>query len=376
MDQLPAAVCEQCPSLLFFESPNKRRRLRFRQSYRTADRPPRIDLTGLDLAQDTSSMKCRAEAAADLEKLLLALDDLNLKKLSPSIEELLWFLRLEDPATKEETRSTIQNILTNDPEKTVYLIRLLLRYGIAFDETALNERLEQHRKFGGWSPEEAFAALALQLRTGDPKIIATFLDKYGKDVSAAIPNPEALSVLEIEVKAKSGDTDGARSVLAEKEKFLAPEARARLMEIIEEQEGKSDPLDNAKRRYADKKNPEDLKEICALLERQQDFKALSTYAVQLAECTRTLADLKAALNVLFRAHKYREAQDLIDHLADVHHGNSGVEEFQAHAYFFTGQVNEAARILEKAFPGSLKLEIVQLEIFTAIERGNWEHVRG
>jgi hypothetical protein len=373
-DRTTAENCAECPSLYSLRAQvNLAACATGTRSELLAGLP--LDLTGLHLSEDSASMKRRREAVADLDSLLPILNHLGLKRLHPRIEELLLFLKLEDTATRADTREAVRIIVSANPSLTIDFIRILLRFDIPFDETALKEQLDEHRKFGGWSPDEAFAALALQLGSKDPKNVASFLSEYGNDIKSAIPNPDALIVLEIEVKAKSGDVADAKNLLKEKENLLPSETRARLVEIIEEQEGRSDPLDNAKKRYATRKNLDDLRSICGLLEQRKDFSGLSTYAGELAERTRTLADLKGAIDVLFHVHQYSNALALIDHLSEIHNGDQSIAELQAHAYFFTGQVNRTAHVLNQAFQGSLKPRIIQLEIFTSLERGDWEHLR-
>lgn len=374
-EQIPDEYCEECPALYSLRAQIKVAACSPGEEASLMSGLP-LDLRAVHLAEDKVSLRRRDEAMTDLQRLIKILRDLGLEKACVGTEELLLFLELEKEETAPEARIKLQNYTEHNASRAIELIRLLLSYDVPFDETRLEKELETRQRLGGWTSSEAFAALALVLKGEDPKRIVTFLADYRGEIGAANLNPEALTVLEVQALAKSGNIDGAKSLLSENGSIIRGDIYDRLAELIEEEEGNASPLENAKRHYSADKDIKGLRLICSLLSKQDDHAELAQYAIELAERSRAAAELRSAVKILCTLGRFEDILSLINKLGEVAEGDKTIEHLKAHACLATGQVNEAADILHRSFNNTVDPDILKLEISTAIERGDWEHLRG
>jgi hypothetical protein len=375
-EQVPQEYCIECPGLLLL-----------RAEVRIAACTPAdqrftflfglpLNLRGVQLGEDAISLTRRSQAQADLEQLSPILKDLALHEPYSRAEELLLWLKLQNPAIASVTRVWMQQEVRN-PSRALQLIRLAIAFDIDFDSAALKKELQSRHAFTGWTPSEAIAALALELQSENHSGIADFLRLHRKEISSNPGlNRGALAAVEVQASAWSGDIKGARQVLAEHANLFEPNTQARLSELIDEAEGTADPLENAKRHFAESGGTDDLRKICGLLLERKNNAALADYAPELARRTRTLSDLRPALQVLSKAGRYQEVQTLINELSDIGAGDAYIEYMKARAFYATGDVKRAADVLNKSFSNTTDPAMLQLEIFASIESGDWGHLQG
>lgn len=336
--------------------------------------PPAIG--AITLAQDADALAKRRNALEDFRQTLEAARQLGVPTIPQEIDELILWLRLLDPASSAEAKSKLDAEI-REPALILWRARLALAFGSQFDQDALRAELQRRRATGGWTAQEASVAVALELASNDPARIAAFMAEARNDLTkvGGLP-PVAIACIEIEALARSGAIDQAKGRLAQHATLLEGGHRERLTELIAESEGIADPVENARRRFAQSKLTDDLGQFCAALAKKDDFRGLCQYGVELARRTRSLLDLRPALKALARAGNHRAVIQLIDELAGVGEDDDSTQFSRARAFFHMGDVRQARKILDQKFPQSTDPAVIRLAIFIAWEAGEWGHIQG
>jgi 8-oxo-dGTP pyrophosphatase MutT (NUDIX family) len=109
--------------------------------------------------------------------------ELGVEFLNDFLSEMDLWLRLENSETEQVARRELAEEI-GDPAKTLRRVRLALAYDVPFNTEALQRHLTARREFGGWNPDELFAAFLIVLHSNDPHPLTDFFERYHDDLFA------------------------------------------------------------------------------------------------------------------------------------------------------------------------------------------------
>ena len=201
-----------------------------------------------------------------------------------------------DPATTQGAKSRIAEGLKSDPARWV---RLALKFEVPFNREELAKKLETLRLSGGWNADEGGAYLLVELKSGKPERVAQFIaENRARLRRKQLHQSPELNVVEIQALARSGDTVSARKMLETKLAAAPVDVKSMLQTVIDECEGKVDPVTAARTRFEENDTTENLRSLCNALHKADQLDALVNPAMDLARRVRNVADLRAAVNLL------------------------------------------------------------------------------
>ena len=330
----------------------------------------------ITFAQTPAALTKRAEALADFKTFLPRLAELDVPHLIAFVSELILWLEITDPATRETAMAALAADLRN-PKRVIERVRLAISFGVEFDREGLREELHRRRQAGGWTEQEAQAAILVQMASHDYAEVAGFIQEYREELQRARSiGAEELIGIEIESLARSGAVAKARARFEETRATLPDQMVLLLEAILAEYDGQGDEVELARLRYEQGGGTDELRLYCGTLARRKDDATLGERAADLARGTSNVEDLLRAFHVLRRLGRWRAALDLLEELREVSPQDGRVRLAKAEALFHVGDVNAARAILNQDFNQSTAPEVVQLDLAVSIESGDWGHIQG
>jgi tetratricopeptide repeat protein len=334
------------------------------------------DLGMITFAQTAAAVGKRADSLADLKAVQPRIAELDLPHVSGFIAELILWLDITDPATRETGMATLAADLRN-PTLVIERVRLAISFGVEFDREGLWEELQTRRLAGGWTGQEASTAILLQLASNDYAGVAAFIQENRKELQRARSmSAEELTGIEIEALARSGAVAKARARFDETREGLPAQMALMLEKVLAERDGQGDEVELARQTYEQNPGTDELRLYCGALARRGDYATLAERGADLARRTLNVEDLLRAFKVLQRLGRWRTALELLDELQVVSPQDERVRLAKAEALFHIGEVNRARAILDRYFSQSADPGVVQLDLVVSIESGDWGHIQG
>ena len=330
----------------------------------------------ITFAETPAALTKRSEALADFKTLLPRLAELDVPYLTAFVRELILWLEITDPATRESAMAALAADLRN-PKLVIERVRLAISFEVEFDREGLREELQRRRQAGGWTEQEASAAILLQMASRDYAEVAGFIQEYREELQRARSiGAEELIGIEIEALARSGAVAKA-SAKFEETRTALPEQMVLLLEaILAECDGQGDEVELARQRYEQGGGTDELRLYCGALARRKDYATLAERATDLARGTSNAEDLLRAFHALRRLGRWRAALELLQELREVSPQDGRVRLAKAEALLHVGDVDAARAILNQDFSQSTDAEVVQLDLAVSIESGDWGHIQG
>lgn len=329
----------------------------------------------ITFAQTAEALAKRADALADFKAVRPRIAELDLPPLSGFVAELILWLEITDPATRETAMATLAADLRN-PALVIERVRLAISFGVEFDREGVREELQTRRQAGGWTGQEASAAILLQMAFNDYAEVAAFIQEHREDLQKARSiGAEELTGIEVEALARSGAIAKARARFEETRAGLPPQMALMLERILSECDGRGDEVELARQSYEQSPGTDELKLYCGALERRGDYATLAERSADLARRTLNVEDLLRTFKVLQRLGRWRTALELLDELQAVSPQDERVRLAEAEALFQVGEVNRARAILDRYFGQSADPGVVHLDLALSIESGDWGHIQ-
>lgn len=334
------------------------------------------DLAAIVFAQTPAALAKRSAALRDLKHFRERIQDLNLSEISALADEYILWLEIIDQSTRENAKKQLAADLQN-PKLVIERARLGIAFNVKFDREGLQAELTRRRNIGGWTAQEASTALQLEMTYGDYRKVADFIDTNRAELDKAqCFSPGQITGIEIEALARSGAVKSAQNRLKESEGTLPESVYTTLAKILEELSGQVDEVAAAKSRFDETGATDHLRAYCDILWRKSLFPALPEPAAELARRTQNSIDLVNALRVYNKLGRWREALALADSLPELAPDDESILLARAEAYFRTGKIGAARKILNERFKENSDPNVVHLDIFLSMESGEWGHIQG
>ena len=329
----------------------------------------------IQFANDSASLTKLSAARKDFERLYTLADELRLSKLKPYLEEQILWLKLEEPATRDEARAAIAEEI-KDQGKTLWRVRLALTYNVPFNKAALQRHLLAQKQVGDWTDDERFAVFLLALYDDSPPTLAEFFDQYGNEIFAK-PQLDLASLAGIEAEALSRVgrfVDARKRIEFHRKAGHVDEAMAKhLLDNLQSVEDGSE-AERFRKLYEAEGQLNYLRSLVSLLYAKKDQRQLAIYAPLLARETKRVEDFGLALQVLYADHKYAELVALCDQLPQIYQMQDDFASLKGWSCFSLGRLMEARAISRKLREVRNSSSDRELAINTSVETGDWGYL--
>ncbi|MEZ2142262.1 hypothetical protein AAE026_08140 [Bradyrhizobium sp. DN5] len=329
----------------------------------------------LQIANDSVSLAKLTNARQDFELLHAEADGLRLVKLKPYLDELILWLKLEDPSTRAEAQTAVAEDI-KDQKKTLWRVRLAFAYGIPFNKEALRRHLIAQKQIGDWTDDERFAVFLLALYDENGPALADFFDQYRTEIFAKPQlDPASLAGIEVEALSRLGRFKDARKQIEAHRKsghVDDEEAKHLLANLQSIEEGSE--ADRYRKLYETEGQTHYLRALVSVLFSQKNEDQLAVYAPILARETKRVEDFSLALQALYAKRKYAELVSLCEELPQLYEMQAEFAAWKGWSCFSLGRLMEArtiARELRGTRNDSFDRE---LAINTAVETGDWGYL--
>lgn len=326
-----------------------------------------------DVRDDDEGQRRLAAARLDLMQLREALSDLDAADLISLVDVNLLFVDLNLGTAAEQARAREALIARlADPNEAIELAPIATIYGIDVDWSAVRARLAQAEQLGGYDDAQLRAAFALVMKGDSAKEIAGFILKYGERLKEQ-QSPETIVAIAVEARSKSGDIEGAKTLLSQERATLSDHTAAFLDATIAEAEG-ADTVGLRLAQYEASGSTHDLQVLVATLGQAGDDR-LGDYLIELWRQRHQIEDARRACDALIQVGKEQAVEAFLEELGDLARQDTHLHTHLAWGRLRQGRLLDAVDELKALTESGVDNHNTrQLTIMLAIETGRWSEL--
>ena len=259
-----------------------------------------------------------------------------------------------------------------DPYQAIEFAPIAALYRLDFDWEPIRGRLAQAERLGGYDETQLRAAFALVMRDGRPQDISDFIAKY-KDRLEQFQSRETVVGIEIEARARLGDTDGARALL-DREREKLPLTAVSFLEATVAEAAGEDSVALRLAQFEVSGTTHDLQILVNTLGEKGDPR-LGEYLIKLWRQRHQLDDAHRACDALVQAGKEVEAEAFLEELGELARQDHFLRTHLAWARQRQGRLLEAIEELSALAKAGVDTQNTrQLTILLAVESGRWSEL--
>lgn len=285
----------------------------------------------------------------------------------------LW-LALRHPDLRDDAIERLSSSLRK-PSQSLRLVPFALCFSVELDIEAVEKEIgRQVALNGGTTNDTAVARLSLALKKSSRAEIAKYIAQHKGELEDHI-DPRALAFIEIEMLAKSGQSDTARKVLEELSAAveLSSDERARLDLILSEMT-EGDLITARQTNYEDSESLTDLRILVNALEEEEDWARLSHFAEKLHVETHSLSSAEQLVVALVKSGRDEDALTFLADNQQLLTNSLKLRSMNCWALYHSGRILRAKEAL-----GSVSREYDTenyraLRYNIAITSGNWNEL--
>ena len=322
------------------------------------------------LLDGSSAEQWRADAYLSLEACYRAAESIGDEHLMQSAAGWMRWLRLVDPARREEEFANLRSDM-NDGEKAVDLLPLAYAFKVKFDPSALERHLDRAELVGGPSPKELSARVLLLRQLRQFSSLATFIENNWERLSASESVAALVSTL-IDAYVHAGECGRAEELLNTRLAELHPADVPRFRLMISECKGE-DPTTQARQIYEESGDIVDLHNLVMSLEARGRWAELAPFAKDLfgrepnAENARLYARCSRQTN-----STDDDLLRFLDEWPDIVERDLDLMSSRAWALFHLGMLDESLAVNSRLLDSRFNVNDVALDVNLAVRMGNWE----
>lgn len=323
-----------------------------------------------DVRDDDEGQERLKAARADLVALKEQLGDLDAPDLSSLTDVNLLAIDLNngDADDRRLAREALAKRL-DDPREAMELAPIAALYGVELDWAAIRARLSQAEQLGGYDDIQLRAAFALKMRGDSHQEIFDFISTY-RDRLKDIQGAETVIGLEVEARARLGDLDGSKALLANEREHLSDKAKTFLDSVIAEAAGE-DSISVRLAQFEASQATHDLLLLVGALNQHGDAR-LGQYLVQLWRQRHQIEDARRACDALVRAGKAADAEAFLEEIGELSRQDPFLHTHLAWARQRQGRLLEAIdELAALSAAGVDDANTRRLAILVAVETGRW-----
>jgi PIN domain associated with the TPR-GreAB-C-PIN system len=330
------------------------------------------ELGRLPMFGDTASIERRRRARELYSKGARAFSELKRTKMAAWAEDFALWLGLVDVGSRKVALDELRESM-DDREVALRRLPLALEFGLDVDVETIEAELEQKEVADDVSPVVAAARFALAQRKGSPAAAAAYIRQHREQLTK-LYNTDWIEAVEIELLAKSGQLDQARSKLSMVGTEFPEPARQSLERIIDEASG-SDPIEIREQQYAASGSTADLMLLVDALKETDAGPRLVEHARTLFQTTPSVETLQVYVQGLNQVGDDPAIIELYQSAPEMF-STHGLLQSLAWAHFRSGDLFEARQTLNQIQPAAQDANDRALSMNLSIASGDWSSLNG
>ena len=283
------------------------------------------------------------------------------------------WLRLMDPiptnanAAREQIRQDMEK-----GEQAAELILFAYAFNIPFNAEPLRRYLAYRKNLGGLDDHELLADCLLAKQSMTPSDFVTYLEQNETRLSEVMPLA-FVTTMQVDALVKNGQTERARTLVAEHTTDLGEAHARRLTVMIDECEG-TDPREQLELSYQQTESLVDLKNLVGHLKTVNDRAALQPLLRELFNRERTVENAQDLVScfVVPLSFDYEAVIEFSEENLDILKRSDDLKGAQAWALFQAGRLQESKEINDKLLSKRTNSDDLHLDINIALASGDWE----
>ena len=316
-----------------------------------------------------------SRAVACFEFVEQSLKDIADHDLARFISDWCLWLQLMDPKTENANaaRDEIRQYM-EEGARAVELIPFAYAFDISFNVEPLRQYLEQRKQIGGLNEHELLAEGLLSKQSMSPRDLVAYLEQHRTRLSKVM-HPALVTTMHVDALVRDGQTERARTVVAEHAADLGEEYSNRLTVMIDAEEG-NDPREQLEHLYREKGHLYDLKNLISYLKTVDDRASLQPLVRDLFDRQRTVGNACDVVMCLAApsSFDYGSIIEFLEANPDLLEQSDDLRAAKAWALFHASRLQESREINDILLNKRTNQDDFRLDINIAICSGDWERV--
>ena len=327
-----------------------------------------LELSELPMSGDAGSVETRRGARELFDRGRAAFDALHVDRMANFASDYALWIGLLDATTKDIAMRQLQESMS-DERHALRRLPMALEFSLKLDLVAVEAEIDRQAAVSGpTSPDAAVARFALAKTKGTPAKVAAYIARYREEL-IEFYQPEWVTSVEIELLARSGQTEAARARLqAVGPEFPAP-AIATLSRLIDEAEG-ADPEVLRERQFTSSERLGDLVVLVDVLKARGSWAKLANYGKLLFDRTGDAASFEAYVTALHQTGENRRVIALAGEFPEMFLSQE-LQSTLAWSLFCNGNLAEAGRVLAPLLRARNDDNDRTLAMNIAVVSGDW-----
>lgn len=333
-----------------------------------------LNAADFPLASDSNSIHRRRTAQQLFERAARNALLFDLTKQASIASDIALWLALRDVQSFKTALGDLEKSM-RDPATALRRLPLALQFGLRVDLTAVEAEIERQTALsGGTSADAAIARFALAFVQDEPGQVAAYIDRHRSQLNQHL-DPRGVGFVEIEMLARSGQTQQAESRLNELLRLgLSGPEECRLRRLIEEASG-TDPVDQRLALYEGSRSITDLRNLVVALEDRKDWGRLAVFGRSLFELTHDLQDATRYAKALYETDQLDDLLALLQDVPGLLGQSEQLQALRCWALFQQGAFAEAHSSLLQLRTKRDSANYRNLLVNIAIASGDWESLQ-
>lgn len=333
-----------------------------------------LNAADFPLASDSNSIHHRRTAQELFEKAARNALLFDLTKQASIASDIALWLALRDIQSFESARGDLEKSM-RDPATALRRLPLALQFGLRVDLAAVEAEIERQTALsGGTSADAAIARFALAFVQDEPGQVAAYIDRHRSQLNHHL-DPRGVAFVEIEMLARSGQTQQAESRLSELLRLgLSGLEECRLRRLIKEASG-TDSVDQRLALYEGSRSITDLRNLVVALEDRKDWGRLAGFGRSLFDLTHDLLDATRYAIALYETGQLDDLLALLQEFPSLLEQSEQLQGLRCWALFQQGAFVEAHSSLLQLRTKRDSANYRSLVVNIAIASGDWESLQ-
>lgn len=323
------------------------------------------------LADDAKSVELRLKAAQMFTYCSALIDcDVGKDIATLSKQYSLW-LRLRTPETQKDAQRELQSFFSDYSIDSLKFLPLAFSFGLDVDYDKVEKEVDKLSiLYGETKPDLGLARFVLAHKQKGYTKALEYIRIHRTQIEKGV-NPSAATIFEIEVLAGCGLVDEAEALL-ESDNSVPEEQKLLLKNIIATCRGE-DPIALAVEQYKETRNVSDLAQLVTKLSASGTKDEFLSYAKELFERTKTVADAINLANAYSKNEKFIELDEFLDSNKEIVDRSEPLKLHKAWSLFRNGDLKGARELVDELSRiGNEQLDVETLNIHLNIFSGNWD----
>lgn len=330
-----------------------------------------FELKGFDLASDGAGLESHQKAHTLFTDVSKVFEKLELTKAAAGASYYALWLGLRHPTLLNEARNALREGL-RDPARSLKLVPLALQFGEQLDIQAIEDEINYVvARNGGSTVNTALARFSIAMTQPTRIDIVNYIDRHRDELKRHI-DPRRLGFTEIEMLAKSGQTDRAQQAFAnlKTEIDLSEDEVSRLRKTLSLSTGEGE-ITLFRKEYDENKSLNSLKNLVDLLYNNQEWDQLAIYAVDYFATTKSLSAAEKFIASLVKTDKDADALHFLEKNREFLSQSGMLRRLHCWALYRSGKVLKAREALKHISPIESNEDYLHLRQNIAIACGDW-----